>query len=164
MLDDSLKLGQLAKVPVPSQRTRDHKAIVRWAAVSYNSHKCRDAASIGFAPVGKPIHLPWTTHCIRQRQALPIYPIGCGTNCRPNMEENMSFIVGVCVPFLALLSGVVLDDISVSTPQRARRIVPLLDAWWAQQDAPTESLGPFVRETGENKLRFCGAKTPQKLG
>jgi hypothetical protein len=41
----------------------------------------------------------------------------------------MSFLVAGGVLLLALLVGIVLDDISVSRRQNARRDVPPYDAW-----------------------------------
>jgi hypothetical protein len=41
----------------------------------------------------------------------------------------MSFIVAGCVLLLALLFGVVLDDIDVKRRPKARRDVPPVDAW-----------------------------------
>jgi hypothetical protein len=61
----------------------------------------------------------------------------------------MSFIVAGCVLFLALLSGVVLDDISVSTPQKARRDVSSLGAWWAQQGA---SMGGALDRSRDGRI------------
>jgi hypothetical protein len=42
---------------------------------------------------------------------------------------DMSFIVAGSVLLLALLAGIVLDDIGVRRGQEARRDVPSFDAW-----------------------------------
>jgi hypothetical protein len=74
--------------------------------------------------------------------------IGCaGDECRARQEHrprwvwlglgkavplgrvDMSFIVAGCAFLLALLAGIVIDDIGVRRWQQARRDVPSFDVW-----------------------------------